>query len=350
MMKSMRVCSTFKRSVAPSRGVNSFRSLLTGLALALCGAAACSSGNGAGTGGTGAVGVGGAGVPSALVFNPCPTDTNLGSFAITLVSEAVGSQLGGQVKDSVAPADKSTMLAQEGPCRIMLGPDLVCGTMCVSGNVCAGNNVCIPAPATVKVGTVNVTGLGSAVSIAEATKYYSPIAKTSYPPYVAGNSIALMSTGGVYAPLSMAVRGIAPLDVPEQALPVSADQPLTVTWTAVPETAGAGNIEITMDIAHHGGVAAQLVCDWPDTGTGTVPGTLITKLIERGTAGFPIIGFTRESVDSAAVANGCVEFKVLSHVERFLMVDGVISCGDLVTPPLLCPTGMTCGTDKKCHG
>ena len=324
--------------------------MLTGLTIAASGLAACSSGGGSGgTGGAGA-GAGGAGVPSELVFKPCPAATDIGGFSMTLISEAVGAQLSGKVKDSVAPSDVISLLAQEGACRIEAVPNLTCGTMCANGTVCAGNNSCVPAPLAVSVGKINVTGLGSAVSIDDkTTAYYTAIAKTSFPPYVAGNSVGLTSTGGVYAPLSLAVRGIAPLQVPDQALMVAQDQPLTVTWTAAPETAGAGNISITMDIAHHGGGVAQLKCDWPDTGSGTVPATLITQLLAQGTAGFPIITFVRESVDSATVAAGCVDFKVLSSVEKMLMVQGVTSCSDSAVPPLLCPAGQTCGTDMKCH-
>jgi len=202
----------------------------------------------------------------------------------------------------------------------------------------------------VSVGKVTVTGLGSATSIDDkTTSYFTAVAKTSYPPYVVGNSVALTSTGGVYTPLSLAVRGIAPLEVPEQTLVVAQDRPLTVTWTPVADAAGAGNISITMDIAHHGGIAAQLLCDWPDTGTGTISGALITQLMARGTAGFPIITIARQSVDSANVAAGCVEFKVLSSVEKELMVEGVTSCNPSATPALLCPTPMTCGADMKCH-
>jgi hypothetical protein len=69
----------------------------------------------------------------------------------------------------------------------------------------------------------------------------------------------------------------------------------------------------------------------------------------RGTAGFPIITIVRESVDSATVAAGCVEYKVLSSVEKMLMVEGVTSCSDSSVPPMLCPAGSTCGTDMKCH-
>ena len=313
----------------------------------LSGAAACSSGNGSGTGGTGVggTGVGGAGVVSDLIFKTCPDSTAVGGFSITLVSPTAGAQVLGSVKDSVAPSDVSTVLVQQGTCRIVLGPDLVCGTMCVNGMVCAGNNACVPSPRAVSVGAVQGTGLASAVSLPAATSYYSPL--STYPPYTVGNSLALTATGGAYAPLALAVRAVAPLVVPEQVLMLAADQPLTVAWTPAPEP-GAGNIEVTLDIAHHGGIAAKLTCDWPDSGMGTIPGALITQLIARGTAGFPVITVTRESVDSAAIAAGCVEFKTVSSVELPLMVEGVTSCNAQATPPLLCPTG-TCGTYMKCH-
>ena len=335
--------------------VKSGHSLLAGAALlALLGASACSSGGSAGTGGAGGGGVaaGGAGVPSALVYKPCPVATDIGGFAMTLVSPTIGAQVNGKVKDAVAPGDVTQVLAQsdDGACRIMIGPALTCGTECANGTTCGPTGTCVHTPVAVSVGKVTLTGLSSVASIDDkTTAYFTSIAKTAYPPYVVGNGLGLSTAGGVYAPLSLSVRGIAPLDVPDQALVVAMDQPLTVTWTPVADAAGAGNISITMDIAHHGGIAAQLICDWPDTGTGTIPGTLITKLMARGTAGFPIMTIARESVDSATVEAGCVEYKVLSSVEKMLMVEGVTSCSDSSVPPLPCPSGSACGSDMKCH-
>jgi hypothetical protein len=331
-------------------------SLLAGAALlALLGASACSSGGSAGTGGVGggAPAAGGAGVPSALVYKPCPVATDIGGFAMTLGSPTIATQVNGKVKDAVAPGDVTQVLAQsdDGACQIMIGPELTCGTDCANGTTCGSAGTCVHTPVAVSVGKVTLSGLGSAASIGDqtTTSYYTSIPKTSFPPYVVGNALGLTTAGGVYTPLSLSVRGIAPLDVPDQALVVAMDQPLTVTWTPVADAAGAGRISITMDIAHHGGIAAQLICDWPDTGTGTVPGTLITKLLARGTAGFPIMTIARESVDSAVVEAGCVEYKVLSSVEKMLMVEGITSCSSSSVPPLPCPDGSTCGSDMKCH-
>jgi hypothetical protein len=136
------------------------------------------------------------------------------------------------------------------------------------------------------------------------------------------------------------------LDVPNQTLNVTKDQPLTLKWNA-PAAAGKGRIELVMDIAHHGGVSAEIHCDLEDNGMVTIPAALITALMDKGTFGFPTVSLTRLSVDSTTVGPGCVEYNVAAGYELPLNVAGVVSCNDDsgCQPPQHCIIpGYKCGT------
>ena len=135
-------------------------------------------------------------------------------------------------------------------------------------------------------------------------------------------------------------------------------QPLAVTWTPSAKSKSA-RIYLKLDIAHHGGIAARINCDLADSGSVTIPASLVTKLMDRGLAGFPSITLTRRTVDSTIVGPGCVDFVVASEEAREVEVEGVISCNTSEDKPTCtpeevkdgckqCPTGMKCGDGFRC--
>lgn len=309
-------------------------------------ATGCSSGNGP------VDGSGGAGGVSGGTGELCALEGRVGRFGLSLEHEAVApampapaySQLIGAVRDGVVPSDVWVVSgAPVGTCRLMVGPTFACSPACTPGNVCKAG-ACVAAPVSHSVGKVTVTGLLAPTSITPngSNTYYWPSAGLAYPPFTPGGMIGLVAAGGDYPPgFSLSVRGIQPLEVPEgQSLPISttkSNQDLVVTWEAPPATA-AGRMFLSLDIAHHGGVAAQVQCDVPDSGSGTIPGALLDALVAKGAFGFPEITLTRQSVDSTTIAPGCVEFVVLASLRRSLMVEGITSC----TSNAECPTGQTC--------
>jgi hypothetical protein len=192
--------------------------------------------------------------------------------------------------------------------------------------------------------TPTITGTASVV--------YSGLipSDTAFPPYTVGTALGVTAVGGDYPAFMLSGRGIQPLSAEAgQNLDVAEDQPLTIRWVA-PDV-GAGRIKLSMDIGHHGGVAAEVHCDdLPDTGSVTIPAPLITALMNKGTAGFPTVSLSRVSVDSTRVGPGCVEFLVASGVALALNVAGIESCTEDAncTPPEICrpagvPNGLSCG-------
>jgi hypothetical protein len=313
-----------------------------------------SSGSDPGGGG----GAAGGGMPAAaLPYKPCEPAARVGGFSVQLIAARTGdtaapaiTQVAGGVNDRGDPADARETAARDGDCKLLVGPQLVCNPTCAGSQICAGQGRCVAAPASQMVGTVTITGLAAPIALtpivsSDIVRYYTSLpASTPFPPFGAEAEVELAAAGGAYGAFTLAGRGIEPLVFAGAGLAVAHDRPLAISWTP-PAKAASARILMVLDIAHHGGIPARVECDVADTGAATIPAGLIGKLVERGTAGFPTISLTRRTVDSTALAPGCVDFSVASSIERDVQVENVISCGG----DLPCPGGRTCGVDQKCE-
>jgi hypothetical protein len=288
-------------------------------------------------------------------YATCGADVRVGQFTLDL-KPAVGgapayAQVNGLVRDGVDPKDVWQEVARQGSCHLLIGPVADCAPACAFGMVCRAG-ACVAAPAGHSVGAATVAGLLIPLTMnpnATSASYYGPIpSDTAFPPYELGGTIGLDTEGGDYPPLSLEARGVEPLDVPDgQSLALTTTVPndtLVVRWT--PAAAGAaGRVQLSFDIAHHAGVAAELECDVPDTGVASVPGPLLDALAARGTAGFPALAVTRISADTATISPGCVEFAVVSSVAKELSVETVTSCAQdsECVAPQICLPSLKCG-------
>jgi hypothetical protein len=311
----------------------------------------CGGGGGGPTGGGGSGGGGSGNVGgSSSNGQPCTDASRLGWFTVELLEEQMTTSIAGGIKNGVLPANVWQEVATAGDCRLIVGPSLVCNPACPNPQICAGQNQCIDEPRFRGVGAVTVTGIGSSpvavTALGSSGQYYTPVT-TPYPPAAAGASITLTAAGGDLPGFTLAGRGIQELqfDTPPA---VMGGQAATVTWGA-PAQPGVSRILASLDIAHHGGVAARVECDFADDGSAEIPATLIDQLIERGTAGFPELTLTRRTVDSTTIAPGCVEFLVASVIPREVTLclspgNCIVSCAQGGT----CPNGQACPDDLKC--
>jgi len=297
----------------------------------------------------------GSSLEDAPLFPTCGDDVRVGQFTLDLKA-AVGetpayAQVNGLVRDGVDPKDVWKEIASEGSCHVSIGPVANCAPACAFGMVCRAG-ACVTAPAGHPVGTVTMTGLLVPLAMtpnAINASYYGPIPTgTAIPPYELGSAIGLDTEGGDYPPLSLEARGIDPLDVPDgQSLALTTtvpNQALAVTW-APARAGGAGRVRLSFEIAHHAGIAAELDCDVPDTGTARVPGALLDALVAQGTGGFPELTVTRVSADTATIALGCVELAVTSSVAVPISVETVTSCSEdsECVAPQICLPALKCG-------
>ena len=314
----------------------------------------CGGGNGgggAGTGGGGPGGSGGSGGSSATLYRPCTDATHLGGFAVELLEDIPNTSIAGGVREGVLPASVWQQVATGGDCRLIVGPTLTCTPACANPQICAGQNQCIAEPRFRSAGTATITGVGASPIVVSAnavnSSYYASV-DTPYPPAADGANITLQVAGADIPALSLSGRGIPELQFPGTALTVTRGQAFAFTWTP-PAQPGAARISASLDIAHHGGVAARIECDFDDDGSGEMPTALVDQLIDRGTAGFPELTLTRRTVDSTMIPAGCVDFQVASVIPRQVTVcSGAGGCVISCTDPAQCPTGQVCRTDRSC--
>jgi hypothetical protein len=274
-------------------------------------------------------------------------DGLVGSFAAKYVdadpstSTPAFTTIVGRVYDGPSPPTFQLVLdKEEAGCQLLKAKVPFCSAGC-GADVCVDTDKCMPYPKAQNVGTVKVMGFGpdevSMEPAAPAFAYQS--ATLPNPPCKEGSSTTLQADrfhieGQCIAPLVL--MGADPI-------PVKRDQPLSLTWTpAGNPSLNFSRILISLDIAHHGGKTGEIDCDVPDTGSFSIPASLVTGLVDLGLAGFPTVLVTR--VNTAAAANyPKVTLASSSSVERAVDT-GVKSCnedGD-------CPTGQTCAADRTC--
>jgi hypothetical protein len=245
------------------------------------------------------------------------------------------------------------LAATEGECRLYTPTAPFCDPACVGGT-CVTGGKCIPDPQPRNVGTVTIAGVatqpGSApVSMAPdpPAYFYQPNGdvKVSFPPFAEGAELMLSASGADVPAFKIAGKGIRLLEVPSQSpIPVTKGQPLPVRWTA-PGKPELTRVEVTVDISHHGGFKGSITCDTADSGSLSIPATLVGKLIDLGVAGFPSVAIKRLATASAQTAAGRIDLNVTSERDVPLMIDGYTSCDEGIP----CPMGKTCQQNKTCR-
>lgn len=142
-----------------------------------------------------------------------------------------------------------------------------------------------------------------------------------YPPAPAGAPIAIHTSGGDYAPFSLAGRGIPQLQMTSPSPIVMRDQPFAVDWVA-PLWPGDARVTVTLDLGQNAGLDASsaasvyVTCDFPDTGSASIPASLVNRALDAPVGTEPGVFLRRNVVDSTAIAPGYVEFVVDSYARQ----------------------------------
>lgn len=333
------------RSVRPALARGS--ALFFAVAAAGCGsdsagdaaAGAASGGTGGTSGGAGA----GAGevAASELPYAPCPSASDVGGFVIELGDGF--TSVGGQVFDAVKPSLVPLELEREGDCRLTTLPNLLCDPSCpASTQTCGEDNQCRPLPVAHSVGTVSVSGLARAVEMtanANTGSYRPAPPALPHPGFAPAADLRLSASGGDYQPFELRGWGIEPFQFTAETVDVSGGAPANLSW-APPTDAGPARVHAVLDVNNHGSSTTAIECDFPDTGSATIPASLIDALLARGASGFPTLGITRRTATSVDIEPGCVQLVVSSDILYTVDVNlaGLVSCNE--DNP--CPDGLTC--------
>ena len=312
---------------------------------------------------------GGAGGDEGTVATGEPETS--GVFPIALVPELVVDGItnpahtsisGGSVNSGPAvPLLFWEVAATSEGCSLLKPYAPFCETDC-GAQVCVADDLCRAAPTKMDAGTITITGVnttagGSEFPLTNVQASYSTSTSLAYPPAAEGATITLASDGIAvnpsWAPLeafSIQARGIAPLVLTSgTVVPLERDVDTVLTWEP-PTDPSESRIFVEVDISHHGGQKGQIDCIVPDTGSLTIPATIVTGLINLGVAGYPDIKIKRRSAGATQTSVGRVELRIDSQLTLPVEIPGLISCHSDTTAATatgLCPAEQSCNLELR---
>ncbi|MEY2929868.1 MAG: hypothetical protein RL033_617, partial [Pseudomonadota bacterium] len=240
------------------------------------------------------------GEPPVLVsFVPprggCEIERVVGRFSIE--AQADFGVVQGTVAEGVVPNAVPRRVADGMGCQLLERRNLRCFPDCVGAETCGEVGSCIPYPRQLDVGTVGISGLNRAIALTPqqpGNVYFLPDADN--PPYAAGSEIIVAAQGSAaHAPFALFGVGSEPL-AGEQSWLLAAGQGLELSWPAA-SAAGATTISVELTLDQHGTSPWSLLCELPDTGSGTIPAALIDPLLGAGISGFPNGRIVRHTLD-----------------------------------------------------
>jgi len=261
----------------------------------------------------------------------CGLADKIGWFSVQ--HELDYSAVSGEVKDGVVPISILEEVSQSGGCALLRRNNPECDPACQPGTTCDFDGTCIPYPQNKSVGQVVVLGLNKEV-VMEAGAYFD----TTMPPpaFDPGAHVRLDAAGEDYPSFELYGRGVTPIEVAGGTLVLREDQPLDVSWIASDDE--QVHVLLTFNIDQHGSTPVTMFCEAPDTGSFSVPATMVNEFKNSGVSGFSSANLYRRTVDSVELEAGCIQFEIYSHRAADLQVEGHIPCDG----PGDCPDGMTC--------
>jgi hypothetical protein len=272
----------------------------------------------------------------AELYSPCAEGTRVGDFSLWVMASGAdtgASVFNGRIWDHRSVSDYQRAVVSDGACSLMENdPPIPCTPACAGDDACYPDGTCAPNSITRSVGSVKLMGLLSGgVSMEPLTggsiAYSSNPGDLPYPAAAPGAAISLVTSGGDYAPFRLAGRGVTPLLPRTGALAVTRNQALTIEWGAPSLPAATrlmAHIYLGGDGSLEGGGvpgAGHVVCDFPDTGSGTIPASLLDQLIDQGVGTAPLLSVQRLTVSSTQIGHGCVDFSVVTPGSQPIVVN-----------------------------
>jgi len=279
-------------------------------------------------------------VPSQAAFvsprGACDVTARVGQFSVE--SQADFGVIQGSVSEGVVPTAIPRLALQAESCQLLERRTLSCLPACVGAETCAEEGTCIPYPEQLSVGDVSILGLQRETRMSPlppSNAYFAPGADN--PPFASLSAVALLASGAGELPaFQLFGVGSEPLvEGPSWAIESGAD--LAIAWPAPSVDAGTQVlVELTLD--QHGTTPLSLACEFEDTGSASIPRSIIERLISSGVSGFPSGRITRRTVDHVDLEIGCVEFVVGSTLSASISIAGYTPCRKQSD----CPRGLLC--------
>ena len=277
------------------------------------------------TGGTTAAGTGGVAgssvaepisVAPADLAGACPLETRVGGFEIT--HRETFAFATGEVREAVHPLSVTALVTEAGGCQLRRKENPHCATACAAGELCSPDLMCVPAPVKMSLGSVTVEGLRQPVTMQpDASNDYSAM-NPAFPLFDTGSGIRLTAAEAGAGGVSLLGIGVETLVLTNSDWVMRRDQPLELAWT--PGSSGA-RVYFTFNVDQHGNSPVTMFCDLEDTGSAQVDATIVNALLDAGISGAGSANAFRQTMDSADIAQGCIDLRVASHVRGMLRVE-----------------------------
>jgi hypothetical protein len=268
----------------------------------------------------------------------CPLETKYGAFAVQVLD--IYSTVAGSVANGVVPITVLEELGAEAGCHLLRRNNAFCDPACQAGETCDFDGECIPYPDNQNLGTVTIGGLVEDVVLTPVEPGYQYFQQqTPHPAFEAGNLIELRTWDTTFgSDIVLHGVGVEPISLGSAtSWVVREDEDFAFTWEP-PAVPGRSRIHVRLNIDQHGTTPVTLFCEFDDTGSATIPTSLISQLVNFGVTGFPNATVTRRTMDSTTMDAGCVQFEVSSPTSPDVLVDGFIPCNG----PQDCPDGQEC--------
>lgn len=268
----------------------------------------------------------------------CALAQRIGGFSVE--AQADFGVVQGVVADAVLPTAVPRLASEAGACRLQERRTLACLPACGPNEACGESGTCIPYPRQVSIGVVEIVGLTRATSMSPlqpGNTYFSPGADN--PPFASDARVVLSAQGGSgWAAFELLGYGSAPLvEAPSWQLARGMD--LSLSWPA-PSTPAPTHVLVELTIDQHGVSPFLLSCELEDTGSASVPASIIAQLIDAGVSGFPNGRIMRRTADHVLLEQGCVDLVVGSPRVANVTVAGYTPCNSSAE----CPSGQSCNT------
>jgi hypothetical protein len=272
----------------------------------------------------------------------CALDVDFGGFQV--LSAESGSGVDGNVADGVVPQLVLEEIATGGDCRLLRRNNPFCDPTCAAGETCDFDGECLPYPSKQDLGTVTIAGLVQSVSmeaVFPGNTYYDSTVPT--PPFEPGKLIAMDMPGGAYGPLTLYGVGVEPLVSIDAEWSVESGVDLVVYWEPPTGAVVRSEVGMSINVDQHGTSPGALYCTFADTGEGTVPFSVIDKLVSAGVTGFPSGSLERRTIDHGSAGDDCMDFKVVAPLVVDVDVIGFTPC----ISDSDCPDDLDCNVELQ---
>lgn len=206
----------------------------------------------------------------------------------------------------------STLIASDGACSLFENPfvERLCDPMCSMTQQCV-DGACVELPAALDVGPITVTtdrtSLEMTMDTAGRYRVDTGVPEDLFGP---GASVTATAPGGEVTGFTVSALGVAPLEIPSPAVPMSPNTPVVVSWTPA-DTGSRIQILLVSGPHHPSKPLAAILCDLPDNaGMVAIAAGLVTGFLERTYVWNRFSSITRYRTGSIAPHSDPIELTV----------------------------------------